>query len=263
MSNTDSNTESNIKNNTDRFTGRTAAYDLYRQRYPEHEITTLLEQWCGLQADWLIADIGAGTGMLSELFLNYGNRVLAIEPNAEMRTACTLLAAKWPSLKVIDSTAETTGLPDHSVDIVAAGRAFHWFDTQPALTEFRRILKPNGWLVLASLGRAKGQTPQSLAFEQLLTTHGTDITYVRASYRVHENLDGIFTTDAHQIQIAGEQKLDWPSFRGQTMSLSMTPPPDASTFPAFERALRTYFDTFATNGVITTATTCWLNAGRI
>ena len=254
---------SSITENTSRFTGRTAFYERYRQRYPAAKILSLLNQWCGLQPDWLIADIGAGTGMLSEVFLQNHTAVIAIEPNDEMRAPLAALTNTWPKLKAVKSTAEATSLADHSIDLVAAGRAFHWFDTQPALTEFRRILKPGGWLVLASLGRSKNQSQQSLAFEQILTTHGTDITYVRASYRVHENFEGIFASDHHNAELPGEQQLDWQAFRGQTLSLSMTPPPDGPTFPAFERALRTHFDNFATNNLITIATTCWLNAGRL
>jgi ubiquinone/menaquinone biosynthesis C-methylase UbiE len=249
--------------NASRFTGRTDVYDRYRQRYPTQDILMLLQQWCSLQSNWVIADIGAGTGMLSEVFLANNNPVIAIEPNAEMRAPLEALTANYPQLQALNGTAESTGLAYHSIDIVAAGRAFHWFDTQTALAEFRRILKPQGWLVLASLGRAKNQTPQSLAFEQILTTHGTDTTYVRASYRVHENLEAIFRSDHYNAELPSEQHLDWQAFRGQTMSLSMTPSPDAPTFPAFERALRTHFDTFATNSIITLATTCWLNAGHI
>jgi ubiquinone/menaquinone biosynthesis C-methylase UbiE len=167
----------NTVDNTSRFTGRTATYDLYRQRYPAHELITILEPWCGLQTYWLIADVGAGTGMLSEVFLQNGNPVIAIEPNGEMRTPLAAVTTKWPLLKLLDGTAESTGLEDHSIDMVAAGLAFHWFNTQPALAEFHRILKPQGWLMLASLGRAKVKTPQSLAFESLLSEHVTDPTY--------------------------------------------------------------------------------------
>src|SRR5271170_2887597 len=142
-----------MTDNTQRFTGRAKDYDLYRQRYPAGEILTHLRMWCGLEPSWLIADIGAGTGMLAEVFLENGNRTLAVEPNADMRAACDRLRTQWPQLEVIDATAEATTLPSASVDMVAAGRAFHWFDKDRALAEFRRILKPSGWIALVSIGR--------------------------------------------------------------------------------------------------------------
>jgi ubiquinone/menaquinone biosynthesis C-methylase UbiE len=250
--------------NTERFTGRAENYDRYRLRYPANEILKHLQAWCGLQPTWSIADIGAGTGMLSEVFLSNGNPVIAIEPNGEMRATCTDLHALWPMLQVRDATAEATGLPEASVAIVAAGRAFHWFDIPRALTEFRRILQPYGWLVLVSLGRAKIETPQSRDFEALLTTHGTDYTnYVRAGYRVHENLDQVFTSDRHHEEIPGKQTLNWESFLGQTLSLSITPQRDNPRFPTFYQHLHEYFQTYAINGILTMPTSCWIDAGHL
>jgi ubiquinone/menaquinone biosynthesis C-methylase UbiE len=249
--------------NTDRFTGRAAAYDRYRQRYPIHEILNLLQTWCGLQSDWPIADIGAGTGMFSELFLSNNNPVIAIEPNPEMRSVCQQLLHTWPRLEVRDGTAEATGLPSAAISMVAAGRAFHWFDIPRALTEFRRILKPNGWLVLVSLGRDKGEDPQSLAFEHLLTHHGIDNHYLRAGYRVHENLHELFAADHHHTEIDGEQHLDWETFLGQTMSLSVVPQPVHPRAEAFRQRLCDYFNTHASNGILTAPTKCWIDAGRL
>jgi ubiquinone/menaquinone biosynthesis C-methylase UbiE len=249
--------------NTERFTGRAESYDRYRQRYPANEILKLLDAWCSLQPNWSIADIGAGTGMLSEVFLANGNSVIAIEPNREMRTSCERLLKTWTQLQLLDGTAEATGLCDASIDIVAAGRAFHWFDVPRALVEFRRILKPHGWMVLVSVGRAKDESPQSADFEHLLMTHGIDFNYVRAGNRVHEDLQEVFVADMHQAQIHGEQKLDWEAFLGQTMSLSVVPPPNDPRSAAFNRLLRDYFNTHAVDGVLTMPTTCWISAGRL
>jgi ubiquinone/menaquinone biosynthesis C-methylase UbiE len=249
--------------NTERFTGRAAIYDRYRQRYSSDTILKLLREWCGLQPNWLIADIGAGTGMLSEVFLANDNPVIAIEPNAEMRALSEQLLPTWPRLEFRDATAEATGLPDASIDMVAAGRAFHWFDVPRALAEFRRILKPDGWLVLVSLGRDKGDDPQSRDFEHLLTHHGIDDQYARAGFRVHENLDQHFVADHHHAEINGEQQLDWESFLGQVMSLSVVPQTGHPRAEAFHRLLRDYFDTHATNGILTAPTKCWIDVGRL
>jgi ubiquinone/menaquinone biosynthesis C-methylase UbiE len=249
--------------NTERFTGRVEVYDRYRQRYPGEQIVALLEQWCGLQPDWQIADIGAGTGMLTEVFLANGNPVTAVEPNAEMLAACTNLTDHWLQLTVLNATAEATTIPAASIDMVTAGRAFHWFDVPRAIAEFRRILKPGGWLALVSLGRSKDNTPQSVAFEDLLTNHGTDYKYVRGGYRVHENLKDIYAGDLHQTQIGGEQKLDWPSYFGQAMSFSIVPRPDDPRSAEFNKRLREHFEHFAVDGYITVPTTCWVDAGRL
>jgi ubiquinone/menaquinone biosynthesis C-methylase UbiE len=249
--------------NTERFTGRVEVYERYRQRYSGEQIIALLEQWCGLRPDWTVADIGAGTGMLTEVFLANGNPVTAVEPNSEMLSTCAQLSGTWPLLALVEATAESTTIPAASIDIVTAGRAFHWFDVPRAITEFRRILKPRGWLALVSLGRSKDDSPQSVAFEALLTDHGTDYKYVRNGYRVHENLRDIYTGELHQTQIGGEQKLDWPSYYGQAMSFSIVPGPDDPTAANFNLHLREHFERFAVDGYITVPTTCWISAGRL
>lgn len=249
--------------NTDRFTGRAEIYDRFRLRYPTTVILTQLQTWCGLQPDWPIADIGAGTGMFSEVFLANGNPVIAIEPNQEMRSICEQLLPTWPRLELRGGTAEATGLTDASVSMVAAGRAFHWFDIPRALTEFRRILKPNGWLALVSLGRDKEDTPQFRDFEHLLTHHGIDANYTRARYRIHENLQELFAADHHHAEIDGQQQLDWDTFLGQTMSLSVVPHPGHPRAETFHHLLRDYFNTYASNGILTAPTKCWIDAGRL
>jgi ubiquinone/menaquinone biosynthesis C-methylase UbiE len=249
--------------NTERFTGRVEAYERYRQRYSAEQIIALLEQWCGLQPAWRVADIGAGTGMLTEIFLANGNSVVAVEPNAEMLSTCASLATQWPQLELVEATAEATTLTDASMDMVAAGRAFHWFDVPRAIDEFRRILRPGGWLSLVSLGRSKDDSPQSVAFESLLTHYGTDYKYVRAGYRVHEGLKNIYSGPFHQAQIGGSQKLDWESYLGQAMSFSIVPRPGDPSSAEFNHHLREHFERFAVDGYIIVPTTCWIDAGRL
>jgi len=45
-------------------------------------------------------------------------------------------------------TAEQVPLPDHSVDAVLVGQAWHWFDHEQALAQVRRVLRPGGVLGL-------------------------------------------------------------------------------------------------------------------
>ena len=251
-----------MADNTQRFTGKAEAYERFRERYPVAEVLTRLKDWCGLQPQWAIADVGAGTGMLAEVFLQNGNPVIAIEPNEEMRLACQRMKSRWPQLDVTEATAEATGLADTSVEMVAAGRAFHWFDTQPALAEFRRILKPGGWVALVSAGRTDADTEQAHDFERLLVERGNDLSYARATYRVHDKLEDLFI-DLHQAEILGEQRLDWETLQGFTQSLSIVPRPGSPKFEAFEAGLRTHFEHFSHDGILTVQTTCWISAGRL
>lgn len=132
---------------TQRFSSHVENYLKYRPRYPQAVIETL-KQECQLTPAARVADIGSGTGILTELFLQNGNPVLAVEPNREMRAAGERLLQPYPNFHSIDGKAEATTLADHRVDFVTAGQAFHWFDRAPTRAEFQRILKPDGWVML-------------------------------------------------------------------------------------------------------------------
>ena len=123
-----------------------------------------LRDWCGLTPDWLVADVGAGTGMLSDVFLANGNRVIAIEPNAEMRAACARLHASEPTAGDARRHRRGNGLADASVDLVCSGRALHWFDLEAAMREFQRVVRPGGWVVSVAAGRTEFGREENEAF---------------------------------------------------------------------------------------------------
>lgn len=92
-----------------------------------------------------IADIGAGTGKLTENLSNIGLKGFAIEPNKEMRAEGTKAFENNKNFIFLEGSAENTPLEDNSVDWVLMGSSFHWTDYKLALKEFYRILKPNGF----------------------------------------------------------------------------------------------------------------------
>lgn len=257
-----------MPDHTNRFTGRAENYERYRQRYPADSILNRLRDWCGLMPDWRVADVGAGTGMLAEVFLGNGNSVIAIEPNDEMRQYMAARHIYGDKLRVVDATAEATTLPDASVELVAGGRALHWFDRERATAEFRRILVPDGWVAVVALDRQRDADEPALkaqvtAFENLLANSGTDYNQVRGGYRTYEKMEQWFSGELHQMQIHGTRQLDWDTFRGHTLSLSTTPRPDNPGFAAFELAMRRYFDEYAKNDQLTIPVTCWITAARL
>ncbi|HEX2269365.1 MAG TPA: class I SAM-dependent methyltransferase, partial [Pyrinomonadaceae bacterium] len=157
----------------ERFTSRVENYARYRPGYPT-EIVDLLKTACDLTPASVVADIGSGTGKLSEIFLANGNVVIGVEPNAAMREVAEKIFNDEPLFRSVDGSAEATTLADSSVDMVVAGQAFHWFDHERARVEFARILRPGGWVVLLWNDRRVGSTPFLAAYEQLLQTYGTD-----------------------------------------------------------------------------------------
>lgn len=164
-----------------RFSNRVTDYVRYRPGYPAACLDLLREE-CGLQPAHAVADIGSGTGLLSKLFLDNGNRVLGVEPNAEMRSAGAEFLQEYANFSSINGSAEATTLPGHSVDFVSAGQAFHWFDPVAAKCEFQRILKPGGWVVVLWNDRRISESRFSREYENLLVRFGTDYTKVKEAY---------------------------------------------------------------------------------
>ncbi|MGL4618313.1 class I SAM-dependent methyltransferase [Chroococcidiopsis sp.] len=131
------------------FSKRGVDYAKYRPTYPPNVIDTILRE-LGEPSQLAAADVGAGTGIASRLLAERGIHVWAIEPNTSMRSA----AQNHPLVKFCDASAEHTHLPTASVDLITSFQAFHWFNPQPTLAEFHRILKPSGRLAIVWNQRA-------------------------------------------------------------------------------------------------------------
>src|SRR5262249_14230672 len=143
-------------------------YAQYRPAYPPAALD-FIQAHCGLGPGAGLVDVGCGTGISTRLFAERGVRVLGIEPNDEMRrqAEATPLSPELPAPVYRSGRAEATGLPDQSADAVLAAQAFHWFEPNAALGEFRRLLRPGGWVVLMWNERAESD-PCTAAYGQVV-----------------------------------------------------------------------------------------------
>jgi ubiquinone/menaquinone biosynthesis C-methylase UbiE len=214
--------QSFVQDPTRRFSSRVDNYVRFRPGYPK-EIIALLVTECRLTPDSIIADIGSGTGKLTELFLENGNAVFGIEPNREMREAGERLLKQFPKFTSVASTAEDTTLLDVSVDFITAGQAFHWFDRERCRKEFARILKPGGWTALVWNDRKTETTPFLIAYENLLKTYATDYSKVD-----HKQIDDAVVQDFFGCRpakkmIPSSQEFDFEGLKGRLLSSSYAP----------------------------------------
>src|ERR1700737_2921172 len=223
-----------------RFSDRVADYVRYRPSYPP-ALLDLLRGECSLRPGYVIADIGSGTGFLSELFLKNGNRVYGIEPNEAMRRAGEEYLASYDGFSSIEGSAEATTLEDASVDFVTAGQAFHWFEPKGARREFARILKPTGWVVLAWNDRRMDEFPFTHAYEELLEHFGTDYKNVKDSYPEVERIRTFLSTFAGR-DLPHYQLLDWEGLSGRLRSISFTPTEGAPSFAPMMAELHRIFE---------------------
>lgn len=199
----------------------------------------------------VVADIGSGTGILTEIFLRNGNLVYGVEPNPQMRAAGERLLQTYSHFKSVPATAEATTLPPASIDVVTAGQAFHWFDPDKARTEFKRILKPEGWVVLVWNERRAGLTPLAQAYEQLLHTYATDYGKVVHHQQVDDTvLRQFFGGDFHVNTFPNSQLLDFEGLKGRLLSSSYAPATGHPQHLPMLAELQRIFDTHQVNGQV-------------
>ena len=132
------------------FVGEGGAYDSVRPAYPDEAVAALVDAArcargsaaSGQDGPLRAADIGAGTGKMSELLARAGLLVDAVEPSEAMRAqASSIEGVTWH-----DGVAEQTGLPNDMYDIVVFAQSWHWVDSERAGLEVERILAPGGAL---------------------------------------------------------------------------------------------------------------------
>lgn len=213
-----------FRNPVARFSDRAEDYAKYRPHY-SHDVVHAIIEACGLRPGHLIADVGCGPGLLAEIFLDNGNRVMGVEPNREMLLAGEKYLAGYPNFSMVEGSAESTTLPDGSVDFVVAGQAFHWFRPPEARVEFARILKPDGWAVLVWHDRDLDSTPFLLAYEAFVRQFGIDYEQVTHKYLAsYDALQRFFAPNEMQlIKQHNEQRLDFDGLRGRLLSSSYIP----------------------------------------
>jgi len=230
-----------VTNPTQRFSSRVDNYVRYRPGYPP-EVLDLLKNECGLTPDSVIADIASGTGIFTRMLAENSNCVFGVEPNDEMRRAGERLLESYSGFTSIAGTAEATTLADHSVDIVTAAQAAHWFDREKARSEFVRILKPGGWLVLLWNERRTDSTTFLREYEHLLLAYGTDYQEVRHERTTAEIADFFSPSPFRSRNLEMRQEVDYTGLEGRLLSSSYTPTSDHANYDTMLRELRRIFD---------------------
>jgi len=234
---------------TQRFSNRVDNYVRYRPSYPA-AIIELLRAECGLTCEANVADIGSGTGKLTELILPHAKQVLAVEPNLEMRQAAEELLGAQPNFASLAGTAEATDLPNQSIDLIVAGQAFHWFDQAATKVEFSRILKPAGFVALIWNDCQVKSTPFLVAYEALLRSLGTDYAQVNHRNVDVEKLRAFFGRTPQLKSYPYSQPFDFDGLKGRLLSSSYAPAEGDPGCAEMLAGLRTIFDAYQQEGLV-------------
>ncbi|MGB7158184.1 MAG: class I SAM-dependent methyltransferase [Tepidisphaeraceae bacterium] len=235
---------------TRRFSSRVADYVKYRPGYPPQLVDVCREEM-GLTPASVVADVGSGTGISTELFLRNGNTVYGVEPNADMRLAAEqLLSSRHTTFRSVNGTAEATTLADGSVDFVVAAQAYHWFDKGAAEREFKRVLRPGGHVVIVFNDRKTDASPLLAGYDRLLRTLGTDYKQVSKTTTSLEDLRNTFGVAFARVAFPNEQRFDFAGLEGRAMSASYVPQPGHPSHDSFIAGLKNLFDAHQRDGQV-------------
>lgn len=233
--------------NTKRFSNRVDDYVKYRPGYPPELINYLREN---ISENSIIADIGSGTGILTEMLLKAGFEIIAVEPNNEMLERSKEILASYKKLSFTKGTAEDTMLPDNCVDGIVAAQAFHWFDRKKAKNEFKRILKPGGFVSLIWNERLV-KSEFEIEYEQLIENFSTD--YSRVDHRniTDGEIDNFFAPHPVILKIfTNYQEFDFEGLKGRLQSSSYMPLPGDERYDGLVKTSKLLFKKYQNNGLI-------------
>ncbi len=229
-----------------RFSKHAEYYSRYRPRYPD-SLLRYLERELSFSQDSVVADVGSGTGILSELLLKNGNRVFGVEPNEDMRRTAEANLRKYRNFRSISGSAESTTLENGAVDFITAAQSFHWFNPEKARAEFRRILRDGGWVVIIWNTR-KTST-------QFLQEYDQMVSRVTRRTRRHEDVSETtiraFLGPYRVVKLNNSQKLDYEGLVGRLLSSSYAPLPGEPLFDEMIGKISELFNHHHVDGVVT------------
>jgi ubiquinone/menaquinone biosynthesis C-methylase UbiE len=205
-----------------------------------------------------VADIGAGTGILTKHFLGKAGQVFAVEPNPEMREIALRSLGDHPECMVLEGRAEATTLPDDSVDLIVVGQAFNWFDPHPTRFEFTRILKPGGWL--AALRNYGIDQELSTATEAIYPAKTDTLAIMKGA---DTPIRFYFGNDFHQQTYPFTYHQTFEQFLGAISSASYAPDEGNSLYVEFSRQAREVFNRFAYEGLLSAHGVTELSLGHM
>ena len=227
------------------FTHKAKKYARYRWDYAPEAIRFIIEK-AGINSVSAVADIGAGTGVLTREFIGGVGMIYAIEPNPEMRAFAEKEFSGIAGCHVLDGRAESIPLPDDTIDLVTAAQAVHWFEPHAARREFQRILKHRGWLaILRNYGvdQDLGEALQDI-FPAECDTEASMVG--KREPREFYYQRGEYQKKTYPIA----SKLSWDAFLGALSTTSYAPDEGTSAYNQFETLARDVFSRFRKGDVV-------------
>ena len=210
-----------MKSPTERFSDRVENYAKYRPDYPAAMLQYLVKS---IPAPARIADIGAGTGILTAQLLDAGYEVFAVEPNRPMAEAAERELGLRPRFQSVPGTAEATTLESGSVDLITCAQSFHWFDQEKTRPEFNRILRAGAPVAIIWNERLDDASELEREYEAILQRLAPEYPEIIHRHVTLDQIQAFFGPRPVQLfTFPHFQFLDREAFLGRVLSSSFIP----------------------------------------
>lgn len=231
-------------------------YDKYRLPYSAEACTFIINE--ANASHGIVADIGAGTGLLTRYFVGNVQKIYAIEPEQEMRRVACEIIGENEGIEYIAGVAEDTKIPDQSVDLIVVANAYHRFQPESAIQEFKRIMKPGATLAIFSYQDDTGFLRDTLKVCNIAPYKN------RLSETRHSKPVSFFfgTTTPNRYLFNQEHEETWEEYWGAIVSGMESPDENEAWFQEFKEAHVRRFKRMEYNGVIKViySTEVWIAA---
>jgi SAM-dependent methyltransferase len=197
--------------------GFETAAEVYEQARPDYPIAALdhIVEVLALERGSHVVDVGAGTGKFARQLVERGLRVTGVEPIAEMRE----IFERTVDAEVVEGTAESIPLEDRTADAVTAAQAFHWFDSERALPELKRVLRPRGGVALVWNVRDESH-PLHRAYAEVIRPYERGAYPVGGGHPGGEPLASPLFTDVEERTFSHVQLMDADGLVARAASVS-------------------------------------------
>ena len=231
------------------FNEKAADYAASRPDYPA-ALFDALKNNCPPNESAVVADLGSGTGLLTQGLLSSGYGVVAVEPNPEMRQISDLLLGKIAGYRSVDGCAESIPLASASVHLITAAQAFHWFEVERARIECLRVLTPQGQVVLIWNDRVL-EDPLHVALNELFSEFGGAKRMALVAHEDRSDVPRFFgANQPRQFNWPHAHHLDQEGLACLVFSRSYMPGRKTPEGPLVADRVNGLFNRFATGGTV-------------
>jgi len=125
----------------DLFSEHSNLYKAFRPEYPESLFEIILQHVPDTCLAW---DVGTGNGQVAKMLSKYFKSVYATDISEKQLKE----APQIENICYARCSAENSGLPSKSVDLITVAQALHWFDFELFNTEVKRVARPGALIAI-------------------------------------------------------------------------------------------------------------------